>query len=306
MIYLITDYGNKDYFVSAIKTVIFNFCDLLGVSLPRIIDITHSIESYNILPAILNIKALLDLIPNRSIILAIVDPEVGSNVKGCFSKHIFKDKEIYFVSRNNGILGALYPYKHCYTYSISLEKISKNIKQRGLFWKAGITKVSNTFHGRDIFAPISAILYYDLSTNSNLVQQFIDKKIKPLYTKIPKVKIYRNNSEICKINHCKEILVGKVIYSDKFGNLVTNIPSLKLLNLKKARIKILINGKSLYINRICNNYLDGRNEELFAVIDSFGYLEISKYKGSAKDYLLNFANIQGKIEDCLEIQVMKL
>ncbi|MCX7758740.1 MAG: SAM-dependent chlorinase/fluorinase [bacterium] len=287
MIYLITDYGERDYFVCAIKTVIINFCRVLNVDLPLIFDITHNICSYEPIPAILNIKSMLDLIPHRSIIVCVVDPEVGSSVLPCLSKHVYKKKEIFFIGRNNGILGAFANSKHSFTYQISIKKIERDIKRRGLFYKAGIKNISNTFHGRDIFAPVASILYCDLVKGSNNIQRFVSNKIKPSYLRIPDPLVGEN--QIC----------GKVIYSDKFGNLVTNIPS-SLLPSKIRRIDIEINGNVFMIDRVYKNYLEGQNRDLIVIANSFGYLEISKFKQSAEDFIKNFGSIKN-VKICISL-----
>jgi len=275
MIYLITDYGEKDYFVCALKTVIINFCRILNTN-PIILDITHHIDSYNVFEALLNIKGMLNIIPNKSVIVGIVDPEVGSNIEGCVSKHIFKNKEIYFIGRNNGILGAFYKSKHIFTCKIDIKKIEENIKRKGIFYKAGIKEISKTFHGRDVFAPLSVILYHDTQNNTNLLKEFLSSKIKPLYYKIPPIK--KENTKI----------VGKIIYTDKFGNLITNIPIKTVEKAKKVR---LVNTNQKIDLKILKNYIEGEKEDLFAVGDSFGYLEISRFKQSAEKFLENYGNI---------------
>lgn len=275
MIYLITDYGEKDYFVCALKTVIINFCKILNIN-PIVLDITHHIDSYNVFETLLNIKGMLNTIPNKSVIVGVVDPEVGSNTAGCVSKHIFKNKEIYFIGRNNGILGAFYKSKHIFTYKINIKKIEENIKRKGIFYKAGIKQISNTFHGRDVFAPLSAILHYDIQNNTNLLKQFLSSKIKPLYHKIPPIK--KENNKI----------IGQIIYIDKFGNLITNIA---IKTIEKAKKVILFNSNQRIDLKILKNYIEGDKEDLFAVRDSFGYLEISRFRQSAEKFLENYGSI---------------
>ncbi|MEN3014600.1 MAG: SAM-dependent chlorinase/fluorinase [bacterium] len=283
MIYLITDYGLEDYFVSALKNVILNSCNLLKIPFPTIIDISHNLPNHNVVAAIINIKALLDLMPDRSIILAIVDPEVGSNIEGCVSLHVYHQKYIYLVGRNNGILGALYPHKHVYTYKISSRKIENNIKNKGIFYQAGIRGISNTFHGRDIFAPIASILLHDIKTNSNLLREFIGQKVKPLYYKIPKP-LVKNKT-----------IIGKIIYFDHFGNAITNISS-NLLNKKIKQINLKLKDQVLFsIPNISKNYLEGKNQQIIAIANSFGYLEFSKYKSSVRELLGDFENIMVEV-----------
>ncbi|MCS7165781.1 MAG: SAM-dependent chlorinase/fluorinase [Candidatus Calescibacterium sp.] len=287
MIYFITDYGNRDYFVSAVKIVIFNTCKILGISEPTIIDISHEIDSFDIVQAILNIRAILDIIPDKSIILGIVDPEVGSDVSPCISKHVNDSKEIYFVGRNNGILGAFSEYKNSFTYEISIEKIKKDIQKRGIFYKTGIKSISNTFHGRDVFAPITAILYHDIINKSNKVKEYVGSEIKPNYFHLPEPKILDKK------------IVGQIIYVDKFGNLITNIPT-NLITSKVKNIEIAINGHEFRIDNICKNYLEGKDQGLIAIANSFGYIEISRFKSSAKEFLEKFGNIKN-IKICINL-----
>jgi len=123
---------------------------------------------------------------------------------------------------------------------------------------------SNTFHGRDIFAPVAAHIASGISLDN------LGKKINPktlVKTNLPNLKIE------------KEGLIGYIQYIDIYGNLITNIPE-KLLDNQSWFIQEL----DLKIEQK-NTYSDVPINELVALIGSHGYLEIAVNGGSAAEKL---------------------
>jgi S-adenosylmethionine hydrolase len=126
--------------------------------------------------------------------------------------------------------------------------------------------VSDTFHGRDIFAPVAAYL-----SKGEPIENF-GKRIKSF-----------KELELPVVKHDVQNLIGEVIYIDRFGNLVTNIDRDLLRNfIKKEDFTIHIAEK--VINKISHAYSQVKSQEPLALIDSFNYLEIAINCGSAQDY----------------------
>ncbi len=73
---LITDFGNKDYFVGVLKGVIKKINPEV-----EILDISNDIPSYNILSASFVIEKSFKYFPAETIFLVVVDPGVGSERK---------------------------------------------------------------------------------------------------------------------------------------------------------------------------------------------------------------------------------
>lgn len=233
IITLLTDFGLEDNFVGVMKGVI------LGINpVARIVDITHNVRPQDIMSAAFLLKGSYKYFPKGTIHLVVVDPGVGSKRKAI----IVKTEDYIFVGPDNGVL------------SLALDecKIKKiiHITNVNYFLKP----VSDTFHGRDVFAPVTGYLAkgIQLEKFGREVREY--KKLD-----IPKVKAGK----------------GQIIYIDRFGNLVTNIP-------KGVSGKIQFKGIS--IDKISSSYAEVEIGRPLAIFGSFGNLEISIRNGSAKDY----------------------
>ena len=133
IICILTDFGDRDIYVSSMKAVILSINPCA-----RIVDISHNIPRGDIQTASFEIENIFTLFPEGTIFLAVVDPGVGSKRKGI----IIVSKKYIFIGPDNGIFSAF----------SSKENSFFEIKNSNYFRKP----VSNTFHGRDIFAPVAA------------------------------------------------------------------------------------------------------------------------------------------------------
>jgi len=130
--------------------------------------------------------------------------------------------------------------------------------------------VSQTFHGRDIFAPVAAWLSKGVAP-AELGPEISD------YTRLPLPKVERI---------AENSLRGAVLKVDKFGNLITNISeqdAAALFGSLSATVSILVSGQT--ITRVCQSYAEGGEEEFFAIVGSSGYLEIAARQASAAEKL---------------------
>src|ERR1700686_4838026 len=133
IITLTTDFGVSDPFVGIMKGVI------LGVAPEvQLVDITHDIRSYDILEAAFLIDSTYRYFPEGTVHIVIVDPGVGSVRRPMAAAA----KGPLFVAPDNGVL------------SLVLQSEAYRITNDSLF----LSSVSQTFHGRDIFAPVAAHL----------------------------------------------------------------------------------------------------------------------------------------------------
>jgi hypothetical protein len=133
-----------------------------------------------------------------------------------------------------------------------------------------LNPVSNTFQGRDIFAPIAAWL-------SKGVQD--EKFGEPItdYTKFTSPNPKRVSENLVK---------GMTLKVDSFGNLITNIRPEdvpELFSEDPPPFKIIVNGQE--ITRLNLAYSVGRPSELFAIVGSSGFIEICTNRGSAAKIL---------------------
>ena len=237
LIALLTDFGLKDGFVGTVKGVIKSINPLVDI-----IDISHDINSFDILEGALTLRASYRYFPKYTIFTVVVDPGVGSSRNAI----VVKTENYIFVAPDNGILSLV----------LNEEKVKKIIKIENE--KFLLPRDNDTFHGRDIFAPVSAYI-----SKSVPVEEFGTplKNIKKI--NFPKAK------------YKKDIIEGKIIKFDKFGNAITNI---EVVNSFKEGY---VSDKK--IEGIIKSFIDGEEGKLYLIKGSFGYYELSTPLSSAKD-----------------------
>jgi len=253
LISLITDFGLKDNFVGVMKGVILKINPQA-----QIVDICHEVRPQGLLEAAFLLRSAFRYFPRGSLHLVVVDPAVGSQRK----KIIARTENYYFIGPDNGV----------FTLALKDEPAIDIVEITNQ--KYFLKPTSSTFHGRDIFAPISAYL----SKGEDLVK--FGRRITSIQElSLPKVKL------------SPKALSGEIIYTDRFGNLVSNIDKDTLENFtssakpggKNKNFKIFIKDKT--IDRLSSSYVEGGHLKLLALIDSFNYLEIALNCGAACDYL---------------------
>jgi len=241
IITLTTDFGLQDHYVSAMKAV------MLGIAPDvRFVDVSHEIPAQDIMAGAWVVKNTAFLYPPGTVHLVVVDPGVGT------SRHpiALKIRDQYFVGPDNGIFSLLFKEYEYEAYKLN----------NSTYWAQGL---SNTFHGRDVFAPVSA----HLSTGVSLDE--IGEPIDDLVT-------YHWAVPIAD----KDGLQGWVVHIDRFGNLITNISD-KLIedHLKRKTVKIYVGNTML--NKVVSTFGDVEEGEPAAFIGSSGMLEIGINKGNA-------------------------
>ena len=245
---LLTDFGLRDHYVGVMKAVIESVC--AGV---RIIDITHDVESQNIGQGAYLLWASYKYFPAGAIIVAIVDPGVGSN------REIIgvKTTKHTFLAPKNGLLDLiLWEEKVKEATTIRIEKAStRSILPR---------TVSPTFHGRDIFAPLAAHLVQGTRLESLGPRTHMDVAQSPF------------------VERAFPETTARVLHVDIFGNVVTNIRS----DLPGVRSGLLAlkTGKRL-IQTWATNYESIPAGKACLIVGSSGLVEIVMNRRSAASCL---------------------
>ena len=244
IITLTTDFGLVDPFVAVMKGVI------LGIAPnAQLVDVTHEIGSYDILGAALLIDSSYRYFPEGTIHVIVVDPGVGSErrpMAAAANGHIF-------VAPDNGVLSLVLKGE-----STTPIPAAYHITNESLFR----SPVSNTFHGRDIFAPVAAHLARGAPIES-VGPRIVDFLRKPL----PEPRPQGNR------------LAGVILRIDKFGNIITNLRRENL----SSDFSIKIAGLS--ITRLCSSFSEAESGEFFAIEGSTGFLELALNRGSAAEKL---------------------
>jgi S-adenosyl-L-methionine hydrolase (adenosine-forming) len=241
---LTTDFGTNDHFVGAMKGVILEI-----VPEAAIVDISHAVQAYDVLDGALAISQAYSYFPTGTVHVVVVDPGVGTARRPI----IASSDGYHFVAPDNGVLSMVYARE---------ERIHvRHITSEHYFRQP----VSNTFHGRDVFAPVGA--YLAKLVDSHKFGEEVEDYVK---FAAPKPKAAGANR-----------IRGVVLKVDRFGNLITNVTPADVPALfgKSASFKIVIGSKE--ITQIHANYAEGAPGQVFGILGSMGYLEISANRGAA-------------------------
>lgn len=247
---LLTDFGLADNFVALMKATIFSINPDV-----EIIDITHEIEPHNIRQASFILSTSFEYFPEGTVFVAVVDPGVGTNRNAlCASAGKY-----FFVAPDNGVLTfALGKFKHPKIHIFTNEEYQ-------------LENPSKTFHGRDIFAPLSAYIAKGVS-----LDEFGEEITYDRIMHLPPLKCYYDS---------KGNLIGEVVHIDRFGNIITSLAAkmlgINMHNILKQDLKWRFEIGHTKIKNISLTYSDVNEGEFLAYIGSSGYLEIGIRNGNA-------------------------
>ena len=249
LVTLTTDFGVSDHYVGAIKGVILRINPQA-----QIVDISNSVHSFDILDGAITIAQTYRYFPADTLHVVVVDPGVGTSrrpILAVTEKH-------RFLAPDNGVLSLVYERE---------ERLSvRHVTSDHYF----LQPVSQTFHGRDIFAACAGWLSKGVEANKfgEEVQDFVrfaaptPKEINPNAFK------------------------GVVLKADKFGNLITNFSIKEAPQLFEAtppRFKFVIANKEVNVMRTA--YAQGMHNEVFCIVGSTGFLELASNRNAAAKIL---------------------
>lgn len=240
-----TDFGLTEHYVGAMKGVIYSIHPAA-----QIVDITNAVQSFDILDGALAISQAYSCFPKDTIHMVVVDPGVGGTRRPILAQV----GQYCFVAPDNGVLSLVYEREE----RTSVRHITADHYFR--------QPVSNTFHGRDVFAPVAAYVCKGVDP-AKFGEEISD------YVRFAAPKPKQSAPNAWK---------GVVLKADKFGNLVTNITPRdvpEIFDGSPHPFKISI-GKA-EVTRLHSSYAAGAQGELFAILGSTGFLEISCNKGAA-------------------------
>jgi S-adenosylmethionine hydrolase len=239
---ILTDFGYTDNYVGIMKGVIRKISPFADI-----IDLNNGIAAGDILSAAYELESAYRYFPDYTIFLCVVDPGVGSTRRAVAIEAGRK----FFVAPDNGIL----------TPIIRNEKIDFAVNLNNTKYHNKL--ISNTFHGRDIFATVAA--HIAQKTELHELGESITTESLIVLDNLPKIK--------------NDYIEGEIVHSDNFGNLITNIKYDDFGQKKKRDLKIVVAGYE--INGLVATYSDVGIGELFAYTGSSNYLEIAINGGSA-------------------------
>ena len=245
IITLLTDFGS------------FYPAQMKGVILSRLadkakdivfVDIAHDIPPQDVRAGAFALLSSARYFPPGTIHIAVVDPGVGTEELGL----VVESGGQLFVGPDNGLL--LPAARSMGTPGNPPQACKIAISHEALgFGLAG--PASNTFHGRDVFAPVAALLATGMSPAS------IGPRVLPKDL---------NFGEAKKTDMGIE---ATVIYVDRFGNLILNMRKLPAfpVSLKGVKLKRVL------------TYAQARRIEPLITLGSHGFAEIAVNEGCAAE-----------------------
>lgn len=249
LISLTTDFGLADEYVGVMKGVILRRAPLLPI-----VDLCHHIEPQNVVQATFLLAENFRYFPDNSLHVVVVDPGVGTDRKILLA-HACNH---FFLAPDNGILSFLPRQDGSATI--------RQVTNRELF----LNPLSNTFHGRDIFAPVAGALGSGIPTTA-VGPPIAADEIRHVALPAPQ--------------HTPDGLSGIVIGADHFGNLLTNVHQSDLAALQSASGDLRVRIGGALIDGLSTSYGEGRAGCLVALVGSRGYLEIALAGGNAGRHL---------------------
>lgn len=244
---LLTDFGTRDPYVAAMKGVI-----AARTSAP-IHDLSHEIARFDVFAAAWFLERVAPYWPAGTIFVNVVDPGVGS------ARRILAAEAggRIFLAPDNGLL----------TFVAREAARVHEVTEERFFLPEG----SNTFHGRDRFAPVAAAIAEGVP---------LEALGKPVSDAV--------RLEYEPPQYSSDRVLGHIVSIDHFGNAITDIDASRI---PFARFDGLLG--TITIHHTVRTYAEGGAEPFF-IVGSSGCIEISIAKGSAAEclQLSRFATVE--------------
>ncbi len=251
-IVFMTDFGVVDDSVAICRGVMYSIIPEV-----RIVDLTHQVTPFSILDGARFLFGATPYYPAGTVFVVVVDPTVGSTRKAIVAK---SKRGQYFVLPDNGLL----------TLVEQRDGIEGVHEIRNTDWMIG-TKLSSTFHGRDIFSPVGA----------HLARGEDWTKVGP---EMPVASLIRLELKAARLD--ERGATAEVIATDgPFGNLVTNLDAEDFLELGYERgqdVPLKVGEKEMKI-KFVRTFSDVPVGEPLLYIDSRGHLGLAVNQRSFSD-----------------------
>jgi len=246
IITLLTDFGMRDTYVGVMKGVIASINPDA-----RVIDLCHDVSPQDVREAAFLLSGSFDYFPPGTIHIAVVDPTVGSDRPAV----CVQSGDYFFVGPDNGVL-SIACYRAGRPKIFLLENENYFLENRS--W---------TFHGRDVFAPMAAHLSAGVPIES----------FGRLARSIKRIRLPRSHTVAGKR------ITGRIVYADRFGNLVTNIEQGAIQQaFPQAELnQLAIMCSNRRIEGLSQTYIDVPSGEALALIGSYNFMEIAVRNGNA-------------------------
>lgn len=241
---LTTDFGLKDSYVAEMKATILGICQSAVL-----VDVTHEVDKFDLRMGAYALASAAPYFSKGTVHLAVVDPDVGTKRRPI----IIQTERALFVGPDNGVLVPA-------TEAQGVKRMYEITSRRLM-----LPHVSNTFHGRDIFAPAAAHL-----ANGVFPEEFgheISEVVKPSFAKATRK---------------EDAVVGEILHVDSFGNITTNIHAKNVGSFKAGTLHVEMAQHKMDL-KLLKSYAEANPQEPIALIGSHNYLEIALNQGNAAE-----------------------
>lgn len=235
---LLTDFGYHDWYVAAVKGVVLG-----RAPHATIVDIAHEVPPGDVETASFLLSAAARSFPPGTLHLAIVDPGVGSARRMLAVEAPAAGGPSIFVAPDNGLLDPVFAGARI----VSIERTDLFLDNPG-----------NTFHGRDRFAPVAAFLLE--GGRFDALGPSIDDPIR---------------LEIPPPLRTATRLSGRVAHVDRYGNLITDLPSAWLPLETEFRATFGVAGNITSVTRRVRCYTELAPGEAGLLEGSLGTIELA-------------------------------
>ena len=248
-IVFMTDFGVLDDSVALCRGVMYTIMPDV-----RIVDLTHEVTPFSILDGARFLYGATPYFPAGTVFVVVIDPGVGSTRKAIVAR---SKRGQYFVLPDNGLLTLV-------EQRDGIEAVREITNPE---WMIG-TKLSSTFHGRDIFSPVGA----HMARGDD-------------WTKVGSEMLVRDlvRLELKAATLDERGLIATVIATDgPFGNLVTNVDAEDFLKLGYQRgqeVPVTVNGREMKM-KFVRTFSDVPVGQALLYIDSRGHLGLAVNQNS--------------------------
>ena len=228
MIALYTDFGSQGPYVGQLHAVLANQAQGIPV-----VDLFHDVPSYNIRAGAYLLPSYVSAFPAGTVFVCVVDPGVGSDRRAVY----LKADDYWYVGPDNGLFQIL-------------ARRARQVSCYAIDWRP--QNLSHSFHGRDLFAPVAAML--------SLGQK---PRAKP-------ASLHGGENSQWPDD------LAEVVYIDRFGNATTGFRATAL----SSKTMIRINKSVVGFSRTYSGVAIG---EIFWYENANGLVEIAVNQGSAAE-----------------------
>jgi S-adenosylmethionine hydrolase len=238
---LTTDFGLSDHFVGVMKGVVLGLCPTA-----ELVDVSHEIAPFSIVEGAFTLAQAYRYFPKKTVHLVVIDPGVGTSRRPIIAEAAGQ----LFVAPDNGVLSMVFEREKHKVRAVTSDKHF-------------LQPVSDTFHGRDVFAPTAALLA---------------KGVPPArFGKL--ITDYNRKDFVHATRTGKRTWSGMVLKIDRLGNIVTNFHISEFPVVRTRPFALNAGGRE--VTALARTFTERPFGELFLIVGGSGYLEVAANQDSA-------------------------